>query len=114
MAHSRQRPHRTGTDQAVAAFHLSNGIFRELSMSGHDAALDETSRDSHSHVVVTALIYIGVLFTLGALVGALQRRTDAAQRKKITERHYDKTLKNTFPASDPPASQYFDIPVNRR
>lgn len=26
----------------------------------------------------------------------------------------DKSLKDTFPASDPPASRYFDIPVNRR
>jgi hypothetical protein len=26
----------------------------------------------------------------------------------------DKTLEDTFPASDPPASTYVDIPVNRR
>jgi uncharacterized protein YcfJ len=26
----------------------------------------------------------------------------------------DKTLKDSFPASDPPASQYFEIPVNRQ
>jgi hypothetical protein len=26
----------------------------------------------------------------------------------------DKALKDTYPASDPPASRYFDIPVNRR
>lgn len=26
----------------------------------------------------------------------------------------DKQLKDTYPASDPPASRYFDIPVNRR
>lgn len=26
----------------------------------------------------------------------------------------DKVLKDTYPASDPPASRYFDIPVNRR
>ena len=26
----------------------------------------------------------------------------------------DKTLDDTFPASDPPASTYVDIPVNRR
>jgi hypothetical protein len=26
----------------------------------------------------------------------------------------DKTLKDSFPASDPPASTYFDIPENRR
>jgi len=26
----------------------------------------------------------------------------------------DRSLKDTFPASDPPASRYFDIPENRR
>lgn len=26
----------------------------------------------------------------------------------------DKTLKDSYPASDPPASRYFDIPENRR
>jgi hypothetical protein len=26
----------------------------------------------------------------------------------------DKSLRDTYPASDPPASRYFDIPVNRR
>lgn len=26
----------------------------------------------------------------------------------------DKSLKDSFPASDPPASRYFDIPENRR
>jgi hypothetical protein len=31
-----------------------------------------------------------------------------------TEAAVDKTLKDTYPASDPPASRYFDIPVNRQ
>ena len=26
----------------------------------------------------------------------------------------DKSLKDTYPASDPPASHYFDIPANRQ
>lgn len=83
-------------------------------MSRYDAALDETSRNSRSNVAATALICIGGLFALGAIMDAWRRRTAVAQRNKNTERHYDKTLKDTFPASDPPASQYFDIPVNRR
>ena len=32
----------------------------------------------------------------------------------MLEKSVDKTLKDTFPASDPPASHYYDIPVNRR
>ena len=31
-----------------------------------------------------------------------------------SEQAIDKQLKDTYPASDPPASRYFDIPVNRR
>jgi hypothetical protein len=31
-----------------------------------------------------------------------------------SESAIDKQLKDTYPASDPPASRYFDIPVNRR
>ena len=30
-----------------------------------------------------------------------------------SEPEIDKTLKDTYPASDPPASRYFDIPENR-
>jgi hypothetical protein len=30
------------------------------------------------------------------------------------ENSVDKSLKDTFPASDPPASHYYDIPVNRQ
>jgi hypothetical protein len=38
----------------------------------------------------------------------------AAERDASVERTIDKSLKDTFPASDPPASQYFDIPANRQ
>lgn len=34
--------------------------------------------------------------------------------KRHSERLLDESLEETFPASDPPASQNFDIPANRR
>jgi len=43
-----------------------------------------------------------------------------SRRRAIThpvaksEPSIDKSLQDTYPASDPPASRYFDIPVNRR
>lgn len=40
-------------------------------------------------------------------------RTDRPVKAK-SEAAIDKTLKDTFPASDPPASRYFDIPANRQ
>lgn len=32
----------------------------------------------------------------------------------LDEKKRDKVLKDSYPASDPPSSQYFDIPVNRQ
>lgn len=34
--------------------------------------------------------------------------------KRHSEKLLDESLKESFPASDPPASQNFDIPANRR
>jgi hypothetical protein len=66
----------------------------------------------------------GVLETL-ALVGAaaliavpawkgISRRWRLRHPLASSEPAIDKSLKDTYPASDPPASRYFDIPVNRR
>lgn len=44
-----------------------------------------------------------------------QRRLFGDQPLKTKgEAAIDKTLKDTYPASDPPASRYFDIPANRQ
>ena len=46
----------------------------------------------------------------------LRRRLAAGDQpvKAKSEAAIDKTLKDTYPASDPPASRYFDIPANRQ
>ena len=45
----------------------------------------------------------------------LSHRLKRAQNDEGTlEKSLDKALKDTFPASDPPASHYYDIPVNRQ
>lgn len=58
---------------------------------------------------------------LGALgLIALPAINSIARRWRVRHPHaksepaIDKSIKDTFPASDPPASRYFDIPVNRR
>jgi hypothetical protein len=38
----------------------------------------------------------------------------ARQRRQHSESLLDESLRDTFPASDPPATQDFEIPVNRR
>jgi hypothetical protein len=47
-------------------------------------------------------------------VTAFVRRWRTKREVARTEPEIDKTLKDTFPASDPPASRYFDIPENRQ
>jgi hypothetical protein len=48
------------------------------------------------------------------LIKSLRERWAVQKTTARTESVADKTLKDSFPASDPPASQYFDIPVNRQ
>lgn len=44
----------------------------------------------------------------------LSRRWTVTHPEAQKEPAIDKSLQDTYPASDPPASRYFDIPVNRR
>lgn len=44
----------------------------------------------------------------------LRKRRLGDQNRAASEAAIDKGLKDTYPASDPPASHYFDIPVNRQ
>jgi hypothetical protein len=60
-----------------------------------------------------ALLSAAVLITMPAYKG-IARRWRLRHPVAKSEPAVDKQLKDTFPASDPPASRYFDIPVNRR
>lgn len=65
--------------------------------------------------VLQALALIGAVALIA--VPACQRFGRYWRRRQQlakTEPAIDKTLADTYPASDPPASRYFDIPVNRR
>lgn len=63
-------------------------------------------------------IGMGVAFGVAAAVGFAARRIYAYAQERNCARQVDavrdKTLKDSFPASDPPASQFFDIPINRQ
>jgi hypothetical protein len=48
------------------------------------------------------------------LVGGAAKKLRNSSATQHVEKIRDKTLKDSFPASDPPASQYFDIPINRQ
>jgi hypothetical protein len=63
-------------------------------------------------------VKLGVVFGVAAAVGfvarEIYRRVQIIKSQGHVDAVHDKTLKGSFPASDPPASQYFDIPVNRQ
>ena len=66
----------------------------------------------------TNYVGLGVTFGLAAALGYVARRFYVYRQEckcaQQTDATLDKTLKDSFPASDPPASQFFDIPVNRQ
>lgn len=47
-------------------------------------------------------------------VKSISGRWRVKHPQALKEPAIDRALKDTYPASDPPASRYFDIPVNRR
>ncbi|HEY8537926.1 MAG TPA: hypothetical protein VIL28_03605 [Steroidobacteraceae bacterium] len=60
-----------------------------------------------------ALALIGGVALIAAplIASFVRHRRD---RQRPSEPEIDNALKGTFPASDPPASHYYDIPVNRQ
>ena len=62
-----------------------------------------------------SLLFVGALGLIASpLIQSLRQRWATQKTTARSESVADKTLKDSFPASDPPASQYFDIPVNRQ
>lgn len=47
-------------------------------------------------------------------ISSIARRWRVKHPLARSEKAIDKSLKDSFPASDPPGSRYFDIPTNRR
>jgi hypothetical protein len=73
----------------------------------------EARRSSLDVLETVALLSAAVLIAAPACRG-IARRWRLKHPMARTERAIDRQLKDTYPASDPPASRYFDIPVNRR
>lgn len=73
----------------------------------------ETRRTTFDILETVALLSAAVLIATPACRG-IARRWRLKHPRAKSELAIDKQLKDTYPASDPPASRYFDIPVNRR
>ena len=71
----------------------------------------ETRRSTLLETV--ALLSAAVLIVAPAYRG-IARRWRLRHPLARSEPAIDRQLNDTYPASDPPASRYFDIPVNRR
>jgi hypothetical protein len=70
---------------------------------------------SHRFDFFDAALWAGAATLLALpVVQKMTRRWRARRPTATQEPAIDKTLKDSYPASDPPASRYFDIPVNRR
>jgi hypothetical protein len=73
----------------------------------------DTRRSTFDVLETVALLSAVALLAVPAYRG-IARRWRLRHPLARSEPAIDKQLKDTFPASDPPASRYFDIPVNRR
>jgi hypothetical protein len=77
-----------------------------------DAYSSRTSSNWNSLQTIALVGAVALIAT--PLIRSLLERRRSDQFAAIEEPAIDKTLKDTYPASDPPASRYFDIPENRR
>ena len=73
----------------------------------------EARRSTFDALETVALLSAAVLIAAPACRG-IARRWRLKQSQAKDELAIDTQLNGTYPASDPPASRYFDIPVNRR
>ena len=72
----------------------------------------ESEQRTFSSLQTIALV--GAVALISApFIATFARRWRSQQDLAKTEPEIDKTLKDSYPASDPPASRYFDIPENR-
>lgn len=76
--------------------------------------LQDIDRSQWTRALGATAIAVGVALLAWPAVRSMMQRRGTRQAAAKSEPAIDKTLKDTYPASDPPASRYFDIPVNRQ
>ena len=65
--------------------------------------------------VVESVLLLGALALIAMpAIKGIARRYRVRNPIAACEDQVDESLKETFPASDPPAARYVDIPINRR
>lgn len=93
---------------------MDKGQYLDSSLENLPGAKPRSKQWRRFGLSATGLVVIGAVIAAVVLARRALRRANVSQQIKTTEQRRDKSLKDTYPASDPPASQYFDIPVNRQ
>ena len=84
---------------------------------GDGATMYESDEESGRSAldVVETLALLGALALIAApAVKGIARRWRIRYPRAMSEAAIDESLDETYPASDPPASRYVDIPENRK
>jgi hypothetical protein len=93
---------------------------RDYQRYDDDDELDDDYRDAgprrrSAYDVVESILLIGALALIAMpAIKGISRRYRIRNPFAAREEQIDESLKETFPASDAPASRYVDIPANRR
>lgn len=76
---------------------------------------DYAPRRRSTFDVVESVLLLGALALIAMpAIKGIARRYRMRNPLAAEEDQVDESLKDTFPASDPPSARYVDIPVNRR
>ena len=80
-----------------------------------DTPYDDGRRRRSALDTVKSVLLLGALALIAMpAIKGIARRYRVQHPTAADELEVDKSLKDTFPASDPPAHRYVDIPINRR
>jgi hypothetical protein len=80
-----------------------------------DTDYDDGPRRRLALGAVESVLLLGALALIATpAIRGIARRYRVRHPDAACEPQVDKSLKDTYPASDPPAQRYVDIPINRR
>lgn len=79
-----------------------------------DEYCDRPRRSSGFDIVETLALFGALALIASPAIKGIARRYRVRNPAAADEDRVDESLKETFPASDPPAQRYVDIPENRR
>lgn len=80
-----------------------------------DDGYDQPRRSRSVFGAVESVFLLGALALIATpAIKGIARRYRVRNPNAADSEHVDESLKETFPASDPPASRFVDIPSNRR